>query len=86
MHVTRTGQFVAGRRTTTATVSVAVVTFTSLHHLVSPQALNCSLPGSQRRMCVAGGQAFVSETLLRSFGWSRSRAAAAGRAVARALG
>jgi hypothetical protein len=84
-HVSRTGKQIAGRKTTTPTVSVAIVKYTSASRYVAPQALDCSLPRAQRRTCVSAGQAFASETLLRSFGWSAAKAAAAGRAVAKAL-
>ena len=88
MHVTRHAKIVSGRRTTTPTVSVAVVKYKRskvLAGFVSPQALDCSLPPAQRGKCVSAAQAFVSETMLRSFGWSAAKSAAAGRKVARAL-
>lgn len=88
MHVTRHAKIVSGRRTTTQTVSVAVVKYVksrSLAGFVSPLALDCSLPATQRARCVAAAQAFASETMLRTFGWSAAKSAAAGRKVAAAL-
>lgn len=84
-HVTRTGKLVAGRKTTTPTESVAIVRFTSPSRYFAPQTLDCSLRRAQHGTCVSAGQAFVSETLLRSFDWSAAKSAAAGRKVARAL-
>lgn len=74
-----------GHRTTTPTVSVAIVKYTSLQQLLSPQTLDCSLPAARHRVCVAAARAFVGETLMTSYGWNRKAAAHAGRTVARAL-
>jgi hypothetical protein len=84
--ITRDGTFQRGHRTTTPTVSVAIVKYISLRRFVSPQSLDCSLPSARHSTCVVAARAFVSETMITSFGWNPSAAARAGRSVARTLG
>jgi hypothetical protein len=81
----RGGKALRNPRTTTPTLSVALAKYTSLHHLLNPQTLDCSLPSARRSNCVVAGRAFVSETLVTSYGWDRKDAARAARAVGRAL-
>ena len=81
----RGGKALRGHRTTTPTLSVAIVKYTSLHRLHSPQTLDCSLPAARRGTCVTAARAFAAENLVTSYGWGRKAAARAGRAVARAM-
>jgi hypothetical protein len=84
--VTASGQFTRGRKTTTPTLSVALVRYTGLRGFVSPQSYDCSLPAAKRSICLRGIRAFVAETLITSFRWSRTAADTAARKVVRAFG
>ena len=71
--------------TTTPTVSVAVMQWTSKHAYHFPMAQDCSLPAGRRSTCVASAAIFVDETLQSVYGWSARSAARAGRKVAAAF-
>jgi hypothetical protein len=81
LRVARNGAFLRGHKTTTPTLSVAIVVYRGLSAFVSPQTLDCSLPIARRSTCVRAIQAFASETLASSFRWHSRDAARAGRKV-----
>jgi hypothetical protein len=85
-HLNANGQGTPGRKTTTPTLSVALTRYIGLSGLASPQSYDCSLAAAKRSICLRGIRAFVAETLITSFRWTRAAADQAGRKVVAAFG
>lgn len=73
-------------RTTTETVSVAILSYTSNKTFTIPQTLDCSLPAGQRNLCASAVAVFADEALQGSYHWSARGAARAARKIATAIG
>ena len=79
--VTHAGHETRPVKTTTPTISVAVLSWKSKKSYTWPQTMDCSLTASQHKTCAKAGAVFLDQALQGTYGWSASAAARAARKV-----